>query len=83
MIAALSGLLAAAYPAKDGVLVVKPGSGHSCDEELAAVGVGASIGHTQGEWAVMPQAAIKLILELLTPDGCATSAVTCMHSFYP
>lgn len=64
------------YPAKDGVLVVKPGSWHSGDEELAAVGVGAGIGHTQREWAVMPQAAIKLILELLTPNGRATSAVT-------
>ena len=83
VMAACSGLLVAAYPAKHGVLVVQPGSGHSGDEELAAIGVGASIGHTQRERAIMPQATIKLILELLTPDGCATSSITCMHSLLP
>lgn len=56
------------YPAKHSVLVVKPRGGHGGDEELTAVGVRTSIGHTEREGPVMPQAAIKLILELTTPD---------------
>ena len=57
-----------AYPAKHGVLVIKPWSRHSSDEELAAVGVRASIGHTEGEGPIMPQATIKLVLEFTPPD---------------
>lgn len=57
-----------AYPAKYGVLVIKPWSRHSSDEELAAIGVGASIGHAEGEGPIVPQAAIKLILKLTPPD---------------
>ncbi len=68
-----------AYPAKDCMLVVQPGSGHCGDEELAAIGVGTSIGHTESERAVMPQAAVKLILELCSPDGCAPRAIPCIH----
>ena len=57
------------YSAEDSMLVVQPGSGDCGDEELAAVGVGAGVGHTQGEGAVMPQATVKLVLELGSPDG--------------
>ena len=57
-----------AYPAKYGVLVVKPWSWHSGDEELAAIGVGASIGHAEGEGPIVPQAAIKLVLKLTPPN---------------
>lgn len=57
-----------AYPAKYSVLVIKPWSRHGGDEELAAIGVRASIGHTEGEGPIMPQAAIELILELTPPD---------------
>lgn len=57
-----------AYPAEYGMLVIKPRSRYSGDEELAAIGVGTSIGHTKGEGPIVPQAAIKLILELTAPD---------------
>ena len=57
-----------AYPAKDGVLVIKPWSRHGGDKELAAIGVGTSVGHTEGEGPIMPEAAIKFILELTAPD---------------
>lgn len=57
------------------MLVVQPGSRHSGDEELAAIGVGTSIGHTQGEGPVMPQTAVKLILELSAPNGGAARAI--------
>lgn len=68
------------YSAEDSMLVVQPGSGHCGYEELAAIGVGAGVGHTQGEGAVMPQAAVKLILELGSPNGCASCAITCTDS---
>ena len=68
------------YSAKDSMLVVQPGSGDRGNEELAAIGVGAGVGHTQGEGAVMPQAAVKLVLELSSPDGCPSCAITCKDS---
>ncbi len=59
------------------MLVVQPGGGYCCNEELAPIGVGASVGHTQGEGPVMPQAAVKLILEFRSPNGRSSSAVSC------
>lgn len=68
-----------AHPPKDGVLVVKPGGGHSGDEELAAIGAGPAVGHGQGEGAIMPQGPGELVTKFRAPDARTTSAVTC-HS---
>ncbi len=68
-----------AYPAKDCMLVVQPGSGHCGDEELAAIGVGTGVSHTESERAIMPQAAVKLVLKLCSPDGAAPCAIPCIQ----
>ena len=53
---------------KDGVLVVKPWRGHTGDEELRAIGVGARVCHAEGARAVVPKLAAELVLELAAPD---------------
>jgi hypothetical protein len=57
------------------VLSVQMGSRHSGDEKLAAVRVGARIGHGQKTGLIVLQGE-GLILELATVDGLAASAVT-------
>ena len=61
--------------AEDGVLVVEPRARRRRDEELRAVGVGAGVGHREGEGAVVAQRAVELVLELVAPDGGAAGAV--------
>ena len=68
------------HPAKHSVLVVKPGSRDSGNEELAAIGVRPRIGHTQSERPVMAQAAVKLIFKFTTPNGCASCAIPCSQA---
>lgn len=55
-------------------LVVEPGRGADCEEELAAVGVGPRVGHAQRVGAVVAQPRVQLVLELAAPDGLATGA---------
>jgi len=60
--------------AKDNMSAVEPISLSSGDEELGAVGVGASVGHGQKELLVVLQLEV-LIGELLAVNGLATGAV--------
>lgn len=59
---------------EDNVLVVQPSGLHSANEELAAIGVGSSIGHGQNTLASVLHLEV-LIVELAAVDGFATSAV--------
>lgn len=56
------------------MLSVEPRGLHSADEELGSVGVGSSIGHGHNTGASVLQGKV-LILELVTIDGLATSAI--------
>src|SRR5512143_17694 len=47
--------------AEDGVLAVEPGSRHVGDEELAAVGAGAGVGHGQDARAAVLERRVKLV----------------------
>ena len=67
-------ILAVDYFTEDGVLHVQPRSRYSCDEELAAVGARACIGHRQKTRTVKGVTAHALIFEILAPDGFATAA---------
>ena len=58
-------------------LVVQPGRGADCEEELAAVGVGAGVGAAQRVRPVVAQARVELVLELAAPDGLAAGADPC------
>src|SRR5690606_38800852 len=59
------------HRAKDGVLAVQPGRWHMRNEELAAVGVPASIRHRQDTGPVMEQRQrARLVVELVA--GAAT-----------
>eukprot|EP00036_Acanthoecidae_sp_10tr_P008836 CAMPEP_0182918896 /NCGR_PEP_ID=MMETSP0105_2-20130417/2358_1 /TAXON_ID=81532 ORGANISM="Acanthoeca-like sp., Strain 10tr" /NCGR_SAMPLE_ID=MMETSP0105_2 /ASSEMBLY_ACC=CAM_ASM_000205 /LENGTH=150 /DNA_ID=CAMNT_0025056019 /DNA_START=521 /DNA_END=973 /DNA_ORIENTATION=+ len=64
------------HPAKDGVLAIERRSLGVCDEELRAVGVGASIGHRHHPTLVVSQVVHDLVLKLVAPDGLATFAGT-------
>ena len=55
-------------------LVVEPGRGADCEEELAAVGVWAGVGHAERVGPVVAQARVQLVLELAAPDGLAAGA---------
>ena len=55
-------------------LVVEPGRGADCEEELAAVGVWACVGHAERVGPVVAQARVQLVLELPAPDGLAAGA---------
>ena len=57
-----------------GVLPIEVGSGHGGDEELAAVGVRASVGHGQQKRAIVLELKV-LVSELGTVDALAASAV--------
>jgi hypothetical protein len=56
------------------VLAVQPGSLGGGEEELGAVGVGASVGHGENTSTGVLQDEV-LVLELVAIDGFATSAV--------
>jgi len=59
---------------EDGVLAIKMGEGGEAEEELGAVGVGASVGH--GEDTLTGVLSVEvLVSELGAVDGLATSAV--------
>lgn len=60
--------------AEDDVSAVQPGGLDGGDEELGAVGVGASVGHGEDAGAGVLQDEV-LVGELLAVDGLATSAV--------
>ena len=60
--------------AKDDVLAVEPRGDNGGDEELRAVGVGASIGHAEQE-GLGVLALEVLVGELLAVDGLAASAL--------
>ena len=60
--------------AKHDVLAVEVRRGHSGDEELAAVGVGAGIGHAQHSGVSVFELKI-FVGELLSVDRFATGAV--------
>lgn len=60
--------------AEDDVLTIQPRGDDGGDEELGAVGVGASVGH--GEKSRLGVAVLEVLVgELLTVDGLATSAL--------
>jgi len=61
--------------AEDNVAAVEPVGDDGGDEELRAVGVGASVGHGEEEWLLVLELEV-LIWELLAVDGLSTSAVT-------
>jgi len=59
---------------KDNVFTVQPGSFGSTDEELAAIGVGSSVGHAENSGSGVLQLKV-LVLELITVDRLAPSSV--------
>ena len=72
---------------EDGVVHVEPRSRDGCDEELAAVGAGACIGHGQKTRAVKGELADALILKVFAPDGlpaaaCAGRIATLDHELF-
>jgi len=60
--------------AEHDMLAIEPTGGHGRDEELRAVGVGASIGHREQIRAVVLQGEV-LIVEPVAKDRLATSAI--------
>jgi len=60
---------------EDSVLAIEPLSLHSTNEELAAVGVGTSIGHGQSAWASVLELEV-LISELLSVDGLTSCSIS-------
>lgn len=62
--------------AEDCVFVVQPGSAFGCDEELTSIRTWSGIGHADRVWLVVSEFRSELILELLAPDGFATSSVS-------
>ena len=60
--------------AEDDVSAIQPGGLDGGDEELGAVGVGASVGHGEGSGAGVLQDEV-LVGEFLAVDGFATSAI--------
>ncbi len=59
---------------EDDVLAVQPGGLGSADEELAAVGVGAGVGHRQDAGSGVLQGEV-LVLELVAVDALASGSV--------
>jgi len=51
--------------AKDTVLTIEPGGSDMGDEKLAAVGVGAGIGHAQHTRAIMFEVGVKFVAEAI------------------
>ena len=70
----LDGVHALDHLAEDDVLAVEPGGLGGAQEELAAVGVGAGVGHGQDARAGVLQLEV-LVLELHAVDGLAARAV--------
>ena len=66
-------VLAARHVAEDGVLAVEVRLGGSRDEELAAVRVGAGVGHREDARLVRERIALDLVVELV-PGAAATRA---------
>jgi len=56
------------------MLIIQPAGLNSSDEELASIGVGASVGHGHDTRASVLQLEV-LVLELAAVDGLATSAI--------
>ena len=56
------------------VFAVQPGGFSGTDKELAAVGVGSSVGHAEDSGSGVLQLEV-LVLELVTVDGLASSSV--------
>lgn len=61
---------------EDGVLSVEVRGRAKGDEELAAVGARAGVGHAEGALAVVLQRRHELVLELAAPDGGTATAST-------
>jgi hypothetical protein len=59
--------------AENRVLVVEPGRGDVCDEELGAVGIGAGVSHRENAGASVFQVFVKLIGELVARAAGARS----------
>ena len=59
---------------ENNMLSIKPLGLGSAEEELASIGVGASIGHGENSRSSVLQGEV-LILELVAVDGLATSSV--------
>jgi hypothetical protein len=57
------------HPPKHGVLVVQPRRRRARNKELRPVCVGSRICHRDRVGAVVPQAAMELILKLVAPNG--------------
>jgi hypothetical protein len=70
----LDNLAAVGDAAEDDMLSVKPAGVGSGDEELAAVGVGTSVGHRDAVGLVLQLEV--LVLETISIDGFASSAVS-------
>ena len=59
---------------EDNVARVEPGGDDGGDEELAAIGVGAGVGHAEHEGLVVREFEV-LVRELLAVDGLAAGAL--------
>jgi hypothetical protein len=62
--------------AKHGVLAVEVRGRAEGDEELAAIGARARVGHAERALAVVPERRNELVLELAAVDGGAAAAST-------
>ena len=59
--------------AEDGVVHVEPWGGCGGDEELAAVGAGAGVGHGEKSWLIKFDIAGAFVFEVFAPDGFAAA----------
>jgi hypothetical protein len=59
---------------EDDVAAIEPAGDDGGDEELGAIGVGASVGHGEHVWLVVGELEV-LVGELFTVDGLSTSAL--------
>ncbi len=57
--------------AKDAVFAIQPVGGNVGDKELAAVGAGTGIGHTEDARSIMFESGIELIFELISGSTSA------------
>lgn len=59
--------------AEDGMFAVQPGSRGQSDEELAAVGVLAAVGHAEDSGARVFQRRVDLVFKLVPVDACPSA----------